>query len=101
MRIYMLVFLFVVTPFYGQNQQLYNADYLPQGLLLNPGSRVNYDWHAGIPLVSGIGFGVGLKNVTVYDLFQIDAATTFNERVAAKVNELTNRDYFSFHQNKL
>ncbi len=99
MRVCLLFFLIVVVPFYGQKQQLYNADYLPQALLLNPGSMVSYDWHAGIPLLSGIGVGVGSKNITVYDLFQVNADDTFNQRLTAKVEELTNRDYVAINQN--
>jgi len=96
-----LLFLMLISAFktFAQIPQLYDADYLPQSLMLNPGNEVDFDKHLGIPLLSGIGVGVGLRNVSVYDIFQVNENTEINARIRAKADQLTNKDYGVLHQN--
>ena len=82
----------------AQYQQLYDTDYLPQSLLLNPGNKVDFDKHFGIPLLSGVGVQAATRNVSVYDIFQVNERDEINERIRAKVDQLSNRDYAVLHQ---
>ncbi len=55
---------------FSQNKQLlYNFTSVPQSMLTNPGSDVNYNWFVGIPLLSGFSANVGSSSFSVYDLF--------------------------------
>ena len=64
--VYLLLILF--SPLLmGQNMQLlYDFDRLPQGLLLNPGSEVDYRMHIGVPLLSNAyaQFGASNRDIT-------------------------------------
>ncbi|MEO2081046.1 MAG: DUF5723 family protein [Leeuwenhoekiella sp.] len=82
----------------AQYQQLYDTDYLPQSLLLNPGNKVDFDKHFGIPLLSGVGVQAATRNVSVYDIFQVSERDEIKERIWAKVDQLSNRDYAVLHQ---
>jgi len=58
-----LLFILFCVPGISQNMQiLYDFDQLPQTLLLNPGSEVDYDKHFGVPLLSNIYLGLGSSN---------------------------------------
>ena len=47
--------MFWVLLFYAQNKQvLYGLEEVPQSMMLNPGSIVNYDYHFGIPFLSAL-----------------------------------------------
>ncbi|MGI9548266.1 MAG: DUF5723 family protein [Flavobacteriaceae bacterium] len=57
----------------GQNKQLlYDFQEIPQALMLNPGMQTPYQWHAGIPLISGISFQAGTSGISVNDIFAAD-----------------------------
>ena len=57
------MFILFCVPAISQNMQiLYDFDQLPQTLLLNPGSEVDYDKHFGVPLLSNIYLGLGSSN---------------------------------------
>ncbi len=58
---------------YAQNKQLlYDFLEIPQALMLNPGMITNYEWHAGIPMLSGISGQGGTSGLTVNDIFAND-----------------------------
>ena len=60
------MFILFCVPTISQNMQiLYDFDQLPQTLLLNPGSEVDYDKHFGVPLLSNIYMGFGSSNKDV------------------------------------
>ena len=47
----------------GQNMQVaYDFDHLPQTLMLNPGSEIDFDRHYGVPLFSNLYFQFGASN---------------------------------------
>ena len=48
---------------------MYNFTSVPQSMLSNPGSDVNYNWFVGFPLLSGISANVNSSGFSVYDLF--------------------------------
>ncbi|HEA30746.1 MAG TPA: hypothetical protein ENH91_12285 [Leeuwenhoekiella sp.] len=83
---------------WGQNIQLYDADYLPQSLLMNPGVDVDYDKHFGIPLLSGIHAQFGSTELTVDDIFRDDPSSTINDRIEQAIFSLSRNDYFSFNE---
>ena len=80
----------------AQNKQLlYDLYEIPQSLMLNPGVKTPYKWHAGIPVLSGIGFQAGTSGVTVNDLFAndgIDFTTKVRDRA---LYAMSPRDEFS------
>lgn len=82
----------------AQNKQLlYNVNGLPQSLLSNPGSSVNFDGHIGIPLFSKFHVSVGSSGVNLYDIFD-DSSPNVNDRVTKTIRRLTRNDYFALHQ---
>ncbi len=80
---------------YAQNRQLqYDFYEAPQALLLNPGSRTPYKWHAGLPLLSNTALQAATSGVTVNDIFAndgLDFTTKVRDRV---VNGLSQNDEF-------
>lgn len=94
--------LFVFISFWGlctingQNKQLlYDFQEIPQALLLNPGMQTPYQWHAGIPLISGIAFQGGISGISVDDLFANDGLD-INDKVRDRaVFGLSKRDEIS------
>ncbi len=78
------IFLGMVTSHAQNKALLYDFYEVPQSLMLNPGVRTPYKWHAGIPLLSGIAVQAGSSGVTVNDLFANDGVD-FNTKVREKV----------------
>ncbi|WP_411031122.1 DUF5723 family protein [Spongiimicrobium sp. 3-5] len=80
---------------YGQNKQLlYDFNEIPQGLMVNPGMQMSYQWYAGVPLLSGIAVQAGTSGITVNDIFAddgIDINLKIRERA---VFGLSKRDEF-------
>ncbi|WP_343485500.1 DUF5723 family protein [Allomuricauda sp. d1] len=80
---------------WSQNRQLlYDFYEIPQSLMVNPGVKTPYKWHAGIPLLSGISSQAGTSGITVNDLFAndgIDFTTKVRDRA---INGLSRRDEF-------
>lgn len=65
----------------AQNKQvLYNFAGIPQTLLSNPGSDIQYEWYFGIPLLSGISIQAGSNGFSAYDLFAKNN-TDFNDKL--------------------
>ena len=62
-------FMFWVISLLSQNKEvLYGLEETPQGMILNPGSRISYDYHFGVPFISQIHFNGGSSGVSVYDI---------------------------------
>lgn len=88
-----LVLFFIVFQTLAQNKQiLYNFAELPQTLLLNPASEVNYKFHAGVPLLSGISSDFGSKGVVLSDIFANDNRS-INDKIAEAIGNLSYRDF--------
>lgn len=93
-----IFFCFFTFLAFAQNRQLlYNFEDLPQNLMTNPGAETSYDMHVGLPFLSQIHFSAGSSGVSFYDIFRDDGGS-INDRLAATIDELTNRDFFNFHQ---
>ncbi|WP_339848235.1 DUF5723 family protein [uncultured Dokdonia sp.] len=92
-----IIFLVSLSTLSAQNRQLlYNVQELPQSLLSNPASVINFDKHIGIPLLSGFSVEVGSSGVSAYDLFRSDS--DINTSIDIAIAELDNKDYFSLNQ---
>ena len=92
-----LLFLFCFSGF-GQNRPLlYNVDDLPQSLLQNPGARIDFIRHFGVPFFSQIHLSAGSTGVTAYDVFA-DNGTDVNQRVRNVMRDITAGDYFSVNE---
>ena len=76
MRINLALFLTVLSSsvfIHAQHKQLlYDFYEIPQSLMLNPGVKTPYKWHAGVPLLSGISIQAGTSGISVNDLFAND-----------------------------
>jgi len=81
---------------HAQNKQLlYDFTEIPQALMLNPGMETDFNWYAGIPVLSGISVQAGSSGISVNDLFANDGLD-FNDKVRDRaINGLTVRDELS------
>ena len=81
---------------HAQNKQLlYDFTEIPQALMLNPGMETDFNWYAGIPVLSGISVQAGSSGISVNDLFANDGLD-FNDKVRDRaINGLTPRDELS------
>jgi len=83
---------------FGQNKPLlYNVDDLPQNLIQNPGARIDFTRHFGIPLFSQIHVGVGSTGVNAKDIFE-DDSRNINARIQSAITNLTASDFFSINE---
>ena len=76
MRSWLILFISI---FLGANsasaqhrQILYDFLEIPQAIMLNPGMKTHYKWHAGIPLLSGISVQGATSGLAVNDIFAND-----------------------------
>ena len=94
-RIFLYLAL-VTSPLLAQNKQvLYDFTEIPQSLMLNPGIQTDFQWSAGIPLLSGLsGYG-GSNGISVNDIFA-DDGLDINDKVRDRmVSGLSSKDEFS------
>ncbi|QIE59241.1 hypothetical protein G5B37_06595 [Rasiella rasia] len=94
---FFIVALWVCTSFAQNKQVLYGLTEAPQNLMLNPGSKVPYKKHFGIPLFSQIHINGGSSGVSAYDIFQ-ESDIDINTRIRNKIFELENTDFFTATQ---
>ena len=80
----------------AQNKQiLYDFTEIPQALMINPGMSTDFQWYAGIPVLSGISFQAGSSGLTVNDLFA-DDGVDFNVKVRERaIYGMNTRDELS------
>ena len=85
--------MFAVGSLNAQNKQiLYDFIEVPQALMLNPGMQTSYQWHAGIPLLSGIAVQGATSGISVNDIFANDGLD-INDKVRDRaINGLSKRD---------
>lgn len=82
----------------SQNRPLlYNVDDLPQALMQNPGARIDFTRHFGVPFLSQIHFFVGSSGVTAFDVFS-DENPNVNQRVREVMKNISSGDFFSVNQ---
>ena len=80
-KLVLLSFLLGCILLTAQNKQiLYDFTEIPQALMINPGMSMDFQWYAGIPVLSGISFQAGSNGITVNDLFA-DDGVDFNVKV--------------------
>ena len=80
----------------GQNKQLlYDFSEIPQSLMVNPGVESDFEWYAGIPLLSGISVHGGSSGLSVNDIFA-DDGLDINDKVRDRaIGGMTIRDELS------
>lgn len=77
----------------SQNKQvLYNFAELPQTLLLNPATEVNYKRHIGVPLLSGLSVQASSTGFTLLDIFSQDGRN-INDKIASIFDRLKTTDF--------
>lgn len=81
----------------SQNKQvLYNFAEIPQTLLLNPATEVNYKFHFGLPLLSGFSLEIGSSGFVLSDLFSADTRT-FNDKLSSVLSSLDAKDFIKMN----
>ncbi len=97
-KIFLFIFLLVSLFSFGQNRPLlYNVDDLPQSLLQNPGAKIDFTKHFGVPFFSQIHLFAGSSGVTVHDILD-DSNPNVNQRVKNAMRKLTANDFFSVNE---
>lgn len=97
MKKILYLLLLVASQIVAQNKQiLYNFAELPQTLLLNPALESNYNYHAGIPLLSGISSEIGSSGIVLTDLFAVDGRN-INDRISSILTRISPRDFIKNH----
>ncbi|SIS83845.1 hypothetical protein SAMN05421766_104283 [Zobellia uliginosa] len=72
-KLLFIVLFWVGFVAYGQNKQiLYDFVEIPQSAMVNPGVDTDFQWYAGVPLLSGLSLQAGLSGVSVNDIFAND-----------------------------
>lgn len=82
----------------SQNRQvLYGFDDIPQTLMLNPGAKVNWNKHYGIPLLSRFHINAGSSGVSAYDIFKT-GNDNINDRITNSIFKMKSTDFFTSTQ---
>ena len=99
MRKFQLIFVLLLSVnCFSQNKQiLYNFTSVPQSMLTNPGSDVDYNWFVGIPLLSGFSANVGSSGFSTFDLFA-DNGVDFNTKLRNVVFSTSRNDKVSMNE---
>jgi hypothetical protein len=100
MRKFKLSLILILATFtcFSQNKQiLYNFTSVPQSMMLNPGSDVNYNWFAGIPLLSGFSANIGSSGFSANDLLANDGVD-FNTKLRNVLFSASKKDIVSLNQ---
>ena len=93
-----ILFFFLFLVINAQNKQsLYDFNGVPQSLLLNPGARVDYIWHTGVPLLSGISINAGSSGLSIYELFADDGGN-FNDKIKKYIYKLNPTDFLTLNE---
>ena len=96
-KIFTFFFVFLTSFMNSQNKQiLFNFAEIPQTLLLNPGAETNYNFHIGVPLLSGFSSEFGSTGFVLRDLFD-NNGISFNDKVSSVLNKLTVRDHLKIN----
>lgn len=83
---------------FSQNKQLlYNFTSIPQSLMTNPGSDIQYKWYMGVPLLSGISANVSSSGFTAYDLFSKNGID-FNTKLRNVISAVSRNDKIAINQ---
>ncbi len=101
MRFPFLIFLFIIflkTFTFAQNKQfLYGFQEIPQALLENPGSEVNFVKHIGIPFLSGVHIMAGTSNNLISNLFANDEID-IEDKLQRILFRLNSNDFISINE---
>ena len=97
-KIVLFLFFFATLFCRGQNRPvLYNIDDLPQSLMQNPGARIDFNRHFGVPFFSQIHLFAGSTGVSAHDIFS-NENDNVNQRVRNVMRTISSGDYFSINQ---
>ena len=93
---FLVLFFLNLSALRAQNRQLmYDFTEIPQSLLLNPGTKIGYQWYAGVPMLSGLSLHAGSSGLVVNDLFA-DDGLDINDKIRDRaINGMTPRDELS------
>jgi len=97
---YFFIAAIILLTFKGISQNkpvLYDFANLPQSLMLNPGFETNNEWHAGIPLLSGVSLAIGSKGLRVTNLFSNDGIN-INTKLKNLIFSLKPNDHLYINQ---
>jgi hypothetical protein len=93
---WILVFFIGLNSFSQNKQVLYDFAGLPQTLLLNPGLETNYQFHIGMPLLSGVSSELGITGFSVSDIFGVNS-NSITDKVATVLKNIDSSDYLKIN----
>ncbi len=92
-----LVFMIIIDANAQNKQILFGLNDVPQTLLINPGAKVDYNLHIGIPLLSHIHLNIGSSSVSAQDVFE-NNTINFNTKLRNAIATLNHKDFWTFTQ---
>ncbi|MBT9187926.1 DUF5723 family protein [Zobellia russellii] len=82
-KLLFIVLFWACFTMFGQNKQLlYDFVEIPQSAMVNPGVDTDFQWYAGVPLLSGLSLQAGSSGLSVNDIFADDG-----RRINDKIRE--------------
>ncbi|UNZ00394.1 DUF5723 family protein [Zhouia spongiae] len=96
-RVIYITWFWVVLGSAQNKQLLYDFTQIPQSLMQNPGANVNNEWHAGLPLLSGVYISAGSSGFSVYDVFA-DDGVDINDKIRDVIYTAGSNDIMSVHE---
>ena len=93
---WILVFFIGLNSFSQNKQVLYDFAGLPQTLLLNPGLETSYQFHIGMPLLSGVSSELGITGFSVSDIFGVNS-NSITDKVATVLKNIDSSDYLKIN----
>ncbi|MCQ0111070.1 hypothetical protein JGC31_05760 [Zhouia sp. CL16] len=96
-RLMYIVFLSAILGHTQNKQLLYDFTRIPQVLMQNPGADTNYQWHVGLPFLSGVYFNAGSSGFSVYDVFA-DDGVDINDKIRNVINKADSNDIMTINE---
>ncbi|MCF6351344.1 MAG: DUF5723 family protein [Flavobacteriaceae bacterium] len=94
---FLILFLCINTVTAQNKKILFGFDEIPQSLMVNPGTNINYNRHIGIPLLSGAYIHAGLTGFSIADLFANDGID-INSKLRNLLEQTNRNDYYTVNQ---
>jgi hypothetical protein len=95
--LYIIIVVFAFKSYTQNKQLLFGFSEIPQALMVNPGTEVDFKWHSGIPILSGIYAHAGVSGFAVNDLFANDGVD-INSKLQNLLSQLSTKDFYTVNQ---
>jgi len=96
-KIFLLLALFFGWFTFSQNKKiLFGFDEIPQTLMVNPGAKVDFKWHIGVPLLSSFYLHGGISGFDANEIFSVGG--DINLKLINLFDKLDNKDFYTLNQ---